>query len=138
MAVGLKIDFLWYQIGTPDFLHSFFSTISYNLEDSKWGSKYPILMNELYQGKLSWKNANKAIEELNLIRKELKRFSPDYVVWDIDDISKLPPWGKNISSDITDLSNYFVTSDGRDLIEIFIMALNDSISEKTDVEIINI
>lgn len=138
MAVGLKIDFLWYQIGTPDFLHSFFSTISYNLEDSKWGSKYPILMNELYQGKLSWKNANKAIEELNLIRKELKRFSPDYVVWDIDDISKLPPWGKNISSDITDLSNYFVTSDGRDLIEIIIMALNDSISEKTDVEIINI
>ncbi|XZJ40518.1 Imm70 family immunity protein (plasmid) [Clostridium perfringens] len=113
MAVGLKIDFLWYQIGIPDFLHSFFSTISYNLEESKWGSKYPILMNELYQGKLSWENANKAIKELNLIRKELKKFSPDYVVWDIDDISKLSPWGKNISSDITDLSNYFVTSEKR-------------------------
>lgn len=24
MAVGLKIDFLWYSIGSPDFLHSFF------------------------------------------------------------------------------------------------------------------
>lgn len=138
MAVGIKIDFLWYQIGTPDFLHSFFSTISFNLEEGKWGSKYPILMNDLYHGKLSWKNANKVIEELNLIKEELKRFSPEYVVWDIDDISKLQPWGKNIHSDITDLSNYFITSDGRDLISVIIRALNDSICEKTDVEIINL
>lgn len=24
MAVGLKVDFLWYPIGTGDFVHSFF------------------------------------------------------------------------------------------------------------------
>lgn len=36
------------------------------------------------------------------------------VIWDIDDMTKMPPWGKNISKDITDLSNYFVTSDGKD------------------------
>lgn len=44
MAVGLKVKFYWYQIGTGDFLHSFFSTIAYNLENSKWGSKYPFIM----------------------------------------------------------------------------------------------
>ncbi len=32
----------------------------------------------------------------------------------IDDLFKQPPWGKNISNDITNLSNYFVTSDGED------------------------
>lgn len=128
--VGLRIDFLWYQIGTSDFLHSFFSTISYNLEGGNWGSKYPFLMNELYQGKLSWQNAKKVIDELKEIRFELKKLSPEYVIWDIEDISKQPPWEKNISSDITDLSNYFITSDGRDLIDIILMALNDSISEK--------
>ena len=138
MAIGFKIDFLWYQVGTPDFLHSFFSTISYNLEENKWGSKYPILMNELYQGKLNWKNASKAIEELKKIKEELKKIKPEYVVWDIEDISKQPPWGKDISPDITDLSNYFITSDGRDLIGLILIALNDSICEKTDVEIINI
>ena len=53
MAVGLKVDFLWYSIGQPDFLHSFFSTICVNLENSNWGSCYPILMNELYQGRVS-------------------------------------------------------------------------------------
>lgn len=57
-----------------DFLHAFFSTISYNLEENKWGSKYSILMNELYQGKLNWENASKAVEELKLIKEELKLF----------------------------------------------------------------
>ena len=138
MAIGLKVDFLWYQVGTPDFMHAFFSNICYNLESNKWGSKYHYLMNELYQGKLSWKNADKAIEELKEVKNELKNFTPSQVIWDVEDISKKPPWGENISTEITDLSNYFVTSDGRDLIEIILMALKDSISEKTDIEIINI
>lgn len=138
MAIGFRVDFLWYQVGTPDFLHAFFSTICYNLESKKWGDKYPYLMNELYQGKLSWKNADKVIEELKEVKSKFKNFSPSQVIWDIGDISKQPPWGDKISPEITDLSNYFVTSDGRDLIEIMLMALNDSISEKTDIEIINI
>ena len=32
MATGLMVDFYWYQLGTSDFVHSFFSTISYHLE----------------------------------------------------------------------------------------------------------
>jgi len=79
-----------------DIIHAFFSTISYNLEGNKWGSKYPMLMNELYQGKLSWENASEAIEELKIIKEELKKFSPEYVVWDIEDISKELPWRNNI------------------------------------------
>jgi endo-1,4-beta-D-glucanase Y len=92
----------------------------------------------LYQGRLSWKNANKVVKELQIVKDELKKFTPEYVVWDIEDISKQPPWKNNISSDITDLSNYFITSDGRNLINVILMVLNDSISEKTDVEIVNI
>ena len=40
--------------------------------------------------------------------------------------SKLIGRIKNISSEITDLSNYFVTSDGRNLITIMLMAFNDA------------
>ena len=32
MAVGFKVAFFCYQIGNGDFLHSFFSTVSYNLD----------------------------------------------------------------------------------------------------------
>ena len=104
MAVGFKVKFYWYQIGDSDFLHSFFSTVAYNLENGNWGSRFPVIMNELYQGKLECDNTDKALEELSIIRKELQKFSPEKVVWDIEDLSKQPPWGNDISEDITDLS----------------------------------
>ena len=52
MAVGFTVGFYYYSIGSADFLHSFFSTVAVNLEGGKWGSRFPVLMNELYQGKL--------------------------------------------------------------------------------------
>lgn len=80
-------------------------------------------MNKLYQGKLDCDNTDKAIEELSIIRKELQKFSPEKVIWDIEDLAKQPPWGNNISKDIMDLSNYFVTSDGDDFLTVFSHAL---------------
>lgn len=50
--VGFKVKFYWYQIGSGDFLHAFFSTVAYNLENMKWGSRFPVIMKELYQGHL--------------------------------------------------------------------------------------
>ena len=40
--VGFKVKFYWYQIGSGDFLHAFFSTVAYNLENMKWGSRGPV------------------------------------------------------------------------------------------------
>ena len=121
--VGFKVTYYWYQIGTGDFLFAFFSTVSSNLENKIWGSRFPTIMRQLYQGKIEDANISKAIEELKIIKEELKQFSPDKVVWDIEDLSKQPPWGKNVSKDITDLSNYFVTSDGNDFLTVFSHAL---------------
>lgn len=135
MAVGFKVEFFWYQIGTGDFLHSFFSTIAYNLENKNWGSRFPVIMNELYQGKMNVENVDKAITELEIIKKELKKYPPQKVVWDIDDLSKQSPWIDNISKDITDLSNYFVTSDGADFLTIFLHALEKSKQMNCDLEI---
>ena len=135
MAVGFKVEFYWYQIGHGDFLHSFFSTVAYNLEDGNWGSCFPILMNELYQGKIKCEEIDNAIEELNVIRKELQVLSPDKVIWDIEDLSKQPPWGSDISKDITDLSNYFVTSDGNDFLSVFMHALEKAKEMNTEIEI---
>lgn len=135
MAIGFKVEFFWYQIGTGDFLHSFFSTIAYNLENKNWGSRFPIIMNELYQGKMRAENVDKAITELEIIKKELKKYPPQKAIWDIDDLSKQSPWGDNISKDITDLSNYFVTSDGADFLTIFLHALEKSKQMNCDLEI---
>lgn len=90
-------------------------------------------MNELYQGELANANVSKAKVELNIIENELKNLSPDKVIWDIEDLTKQPPWGNKISNQITDLSNYFITSDGRDFLTIFRKALDAAIEIKKDV-----
>ena len=121
--VGFSVLFYWYQIGSGDFLHSFFSTVALRLENGSWGSVYPVIMNELYQGELPANKISDAMNELNCIRQELAKYDPDQVVWDIEDLSKQPPWGNRISKDITNLSNYFVTSDGEDFLAVFERAL---------------
>lgn len=118
MTVGIKLAPTVYEIGTDSFLHAFFSTISHHLEPRGWGSVYPILMNKLYQGSLDHQDAGAALQELHQIKLELKRYKPDAVVWDIDDLRAKPPWVESVSAHITDLSNYFVTSGGRDLFEL--------------------
>ena len=126
MAVGFQIDFLWYQVGDGDFLHSFFSTICYRLENGRWGSKFPYLMNHLYHDGLEWLDVQFARKELETVQKKLRKRPPSDVIWDIDDFSKQPPWKQDISDEISDLSNYFLTSDGRNLITVMFMAFNDA------------
>jgi len=117
------------------FFHSFFSTVAYNLENGNWGSRFPIIMNELYQGKLERENIGKAIDELSIIRRELQKFGPEKVVWDIENMSKQPPWGNHISKDVTNLSNYFVTSDGNDFLTVFSHALEKAKEVNAEIEI---
>lgn len=121
---AFTVKYYMYTIGTADFLHSFFSTVCGRLENGKWGSRYPYLMNELYQGMLPAQHLAAGAEELAQIKRELAQFAPDQVIWDIDDRSLTPPWGDNISEDITDLSNYFVTSEGEDFLTVFSSALD--------------
>lgn len=75
------------------------------------------------------------MEELKIIKQELSNLTPDKVIWDIDDLTKLPPWGDNIAETITDLSNYFVTSDGKQLLDVFENALQASIDIKKSIKI---
>lgn len=118
MAVGLRVRSNLWLVGTGDFFHAFFSTISVRLEPEGWGTRFPAVMDELYKGELSPEGAVRALAELDQIREELRQFAPSEVVWDVEDRSKQPPWGDRISDEITDLSNYFVTEDGRDLFEV--------------------
>ena len=131
--VSFRVGWIMYEIGTSSFLHCFFSTVAYRLENDRWGSKFPKVMNELYQGKLSWENAFVAKRELEQIREGLDELLPDKVIWDIGNLSQQPPWGNNISNTITSLGNYFVTSDGRDFIQVFNSALDTAMEIKEDV-----
>lgn len=136
--IGIKIDLVLLEIGGADFFYSFFSTICYNLENKVWGSKYPIIMNNLYEGRIKNNILTEAKDELIEIHKRLKLLSTDNVIWDFDNLSKNPPWGSNISNEITDLSNYYVTSNGEDLFMILFEGIDIAINENKDIEVISI
>jgi len=133
MGVGIKVDFLWFPLGNGDFVHSFFSTVCYNLENGAWGSRFPCLMNCLYQGEISHENVDELRDELLIIQKEFLTLSTEKIIWDIEDLSKQPPWGEDISPKITSLSNYFVTSDGEDLFNEMFKAIHESQAEKQSI-----
>lgn len=135
MAVGLLVDCFFYELGHSDFVHSFFSTISYNLEKEGWGTKYPFLMNELYNDKLNWEDVSVVKADLIEIEQELSKLSPDYVIWDIDNLSQRPPWGDKISSKVTNLANYFATNDGKTFFEVIRTAMDIAEEDKCDLKI---
>ena len=85
--VGLQVEFYWYQIGAASFLHAFFSTVCFRLEQGNWGSKFPRLMNDLYHGRLKSEYVKDALVELKEIKQELAKFQPSDVIWDIEDLS---------------------------------------------------
>ena len=118
MAVGLFIDPVFYKIGSGSFLNSFFSTIYVKLENNNWGSKYPLIMNDLYNGCVNKNNIDEFKEEISRLRLELKQLHPDQIVWNFEDLSEIPPWGSEVSSEITSMENYFVTSEGYNLIDV--------------------
>ncbi|MEE0930494.1 MAG: Imm70 family immunity protein, partial [Acutalibacteraceae bacterium] len=57
--------------------------MAYNLEKQKWGTRFPVIMNTLYQGMVNQDEIDEAINELSIIKLELEKFPPDKVIWDI-------------------------------------------------------
>jgi 2,3-bisphosphoglycerate-dependent phosphoglycerate mutase len=133
MSLSLWIEKKSYEVGSASFLKSFFSTIFVRLENNDWGKLFPIIMNEFYIGELNYQKCDKAIEEIMKIREMFKNFSPDQIVWDFEDLKAKPPWGDEISNSITSLSNYFCTSDGKDLFDVLLSAFREARRKKRKV-----
>jgi 2,3-bisphosphoglycerate-dependent phosphoglycerate mutase len=126
MGVGIEVGDSYREIGAGSFLHCFFSTISACLEPRGWASRFPVLMRQLYQGELPAGDVRTGRSELETVRRELAAHAPSAVVWDFEDRSKRPPWGDNIAPRVTNLANYFVTSDGKDLFDVLFAALDEA------------
>jgi hypothetical protein len=52
------------------------------------------------------------------IRRELRRLPPSTVVGNIEHRSNLPPWGNELSPQVTSLASSFVTSSGGNLLTV--------------------
>lgn len=126
MSVDLHTDTQSWVGTESSVLISFFDTITYNLENSERGSRFPYIAKELYYGELQPEHVSAALAELQQIEKELAKLPPTNIVWDIEDLQKQPPWGDNVSKDITNLAEYFTTTMGENLLDIILTALQNA------------
>lgn len=133
--LGFKIYWDWYPIGSGYLLDAFFSTVAVNLENNNWGSRFPIIMNELNRGVLDYKHAKDALNELLIIKNELKDIPIANVIWDIDDKTIKGPVGYLLNANAENLSNYFKTSENADFIELLEKVISISLNMKKDVMI---
>jgi 2,3-bisphosphoglycerate-dependent phosphoglycerate mutase len=113
MTVALKCEKVVTEIGPGGVLHSLFSTIAVRLESGQWGSRFPLIMGQLYGGKLADAQATAALEEFSLIAKELAQLPPTSMVWDAETPDAKPPWGPEVGPHVTNVAQYFVTTGGR-------------------------
>lgn len=121
MSLGLLVGDVSWRVGSPDLLHAFFSTISVRLEPLGWGTRFPVLLDDLYQGELAVDQVETALSELLLARRELSLLPATSVVWDADDPTATPPWGDAVTA--PDVAACFWTEDGRSLFDVVAAAL---------------
>jgi 2,3-bisphosphoglycerate-dependent phosphoglycerate mutase len=132
-----RVDFyvqntMW-TVGEDDFLHSFFSTVGYQLEKEGWGSRFPALVRELYGGRLAAERVPEARRELETIRRELSELPPDARVYDYDDPNRETPWP--VPPGASSLADSFLSAGGKNLLDVITRGLDVSEETGADLEI---
>lgn len=104
------------EVGASAILHALFSSISANLEPAGWGSRFPLVMNSLYQGRLVASDCAAAIDELHAIESELRELPVSVLVWDIEDRAAPPSPHYHAGAQAANLAEYFITVNGLGLL----------------------
>jgi len=110
-----------FNLGDMETVYAFFSNIAYNLENKKWESVYPTIMNEFYHGKIEPSRINYAIAEIKDIKKKLNETKVSKMIWDFNDTSKLIPFYVKPNSSLDDV---FKNDKGIKITDIILNALN--------------
>jgi 2,3-bisphosphoglycerate-dependent phosphoglycerate mutase len=131
--VDLYVRNTMLTLGQDYFVHSFFSTIAYQLEPEGWGSRFPAVMKELYIGRLAKERALRARQELEQVHEELGRLSPEARVYAYEDPTQPTPWP--VPSGAKTLADCFLSSDGKNVLDLLEEALDVSEEVGADVEI---
>jgi hypothetical protein len=117
MTIAFRHGAVITEIGIDVVLHSLLSTVAVRLEGGEWGSRFPLIMIKLYQGRLDALDADGALRELRQIKASLAALAPEKVIWDFNDLSRQPPWGSDIGPRIFSMANYHTINTGQCLLD---------------------
>ncbi|RNF85278.1 Imm70 family immunity protein [Montanilutibacter psychrotolerans] len=136
--VAIRTGSVVTEVGSGAILHAFFSTISSNLEQAGWGTRFPTTMNKLYQGSIAPTDSSAALNELLVIEKELLKIPTSNVVWDIENPAARPSPYYKPGRGATNAVDYFVTVNGLNLLRAgFIESVESALEFGDEVRIIS-
>ena len=119
------------DVGRADIWFSLYSTVHTRIKNAE--KKFPLGFEVIKNGEYTGSNALEAARQINLIRDELARISPEMVVYDMNDLSLDAPWKGRISPVITSCANFFTTADGKDLLFELVNILCYAAVSKVDI-----
>ena len=135
MSIAFHVGLESWPIGSDSLLTAFFATVAVRLEGGAWGSRFPVVMRELYSGRLSPERTEAARYELADIGTELAGLRPADAIWDVERLDWRPAWAAAFDASIESLADYFVTSDGRLLLAVRDDALDSAAAATQELEI---
>lgn len=81
MTIALEYWYNHVVLGTEGLLNSFFATVCMLLEDGVWGSRFPVVMRQLYWGHVEVASLQEGIAELEVIKREFLERSVSDALW---------------------------------------------------------
>lgn len=108
------------ELGSYEYLTCYFSTISSLLEDKKWGSRFPVLLESLdAKTKIEPAAAEEMVLELTAIAQELKNQPPANINCNIDTEESNWMLESPFDASADNIYDYFLTMEENNLTKTF-------------------
>lgn len=137
MSLGVKYRYGLFNVGTVGFFNSFFATVCMRLENGVWGSRFPVVMRQLYWGRVEVASLQEGIAELEVIKREFLERPVSDALWvtGVGNDRVEPDYIVTRGEHAHNLFEYFVTSSGRSLIDRLLKCFSRAFGCESVVEI---
>ena len=113
-------------LGSQRIVNALGASIVYRLEPSNSAQRFPLLLTELWNGRLAAGRAAAALAELETATRELSALPPDRAVWSVSDLRRRDDSSEPVDHAARSLADYFVAPDGRPLLTLLREALQQA------------
>ncbi len=112
---------------------SFFSTIWNRLENRRWGSRFPVIMNKLFWGSADASDMDAFATELKIIQEEFRQLPVHKLTWNYERPDACPPDGMQFDAPVHTCEDFFCHYNGLDLFEKLWRCIRDVKYHRTSV-----
>lgn len=104
------------ELAPEETVEAMFTTIGCRLEPQGRGTRFPVVMDEVYAGYLTPARAADALKELDEIEACLRGIPVTHIVWSLADLRRRDDTGEAVNHKASNAFDYFIDVDGRPLL----------------------